>query len=44
MVNVIGVVYRIKTKEQFKTKTKFTATLCDPINHIQIDFMLFENN
>jgi hypothetical protein len=41
---VIGVIRRIKTREQFKSKTKYTATLCDPIKHIEVDFMLFLNN
>jgi len=44
MLNILGVVRRIKTKEQFKSKTKYTATLCDPIKHLEIDFMLFLNN
>lgn len=35
---------RIKTREQFKSKTKYTATLCDPIKHIEVDYMLFLNN
>ncbi len=44
IINVIGVIRRIKTREQFKSKTKYTATLCDPIKHIEVDFMLFLNN
>lgn len=44
IVNVVGVVRKIKTKQQFKSKTKYTSTLCDPLKHIEIDFMLFLNN
>lgn len=41
MVNVIGVIHKIRNKDQYKSKTKFTATLCDPVRHIEVDFMLF---
>ena len=44
VVNVAGVIRRLKTKEQFKNKTKYTATLCDPLKRLEIDFMLFLNN
>lgn len=40
----MGAVRRIKTREQFKNKTKYTATLADPLTHIEIDFILFLNN
>jgi hypothetical protein len=44
IINVIGAVRRVKTREQYKNKTKYTATLSDPLTHIEIDFMLFLNN
>lgn len=44
IINVLGAVRKIKTKEHLKSKTKYTATLCDPLKHIEIDFMLFLNN
>ena len=44
IINVVGAVRRIKTREQFKNKTKYTATISDPLTHIEIDFMLFLNN
>ena len=34
VVNVAGVIRRLKTKEQFKNKTKYTATLCDPLKRL----------
>ena len=40
-INVLGAVRKVKTKELLKNKTKFIATLCDPIKHIELDFMLF---
>ena len=43
VVNVVGVIRRLKTKEQFKNKSKYTATLCDPLKRLEIDFMLFLN-
>jgi hypothetical protein len=33
-LNVLGVVRKIKGREQFKSKIKYTATLCDPIRHL----------
>jgi hypothetical protein len=44
IINVGGVVRKVKNKEQLKSKTRYTATLCDPLKHIEIDFMLFLNN
>jgi hypothetical protein len=34
IVNVLGAVRRIKSKEQFKSKTKYTATLGDPVKRM----------
>jgi hypothetical protein len=41
---VLGVIKKVNRKEQYRTKLKYTATLCDPIRNFEIDFMLFLNN
>jgi len=34
LINVLGVIRKIKSREQFKSKTKYTATLSDPLKKI----------
>jgi hypothetical protein len=42
---VIGIIRKIKNKgEKLKTKSKYVATICDPITNYEIDFLLFLND